>query len=1032
MQVRLTLLMLTLQLLLVASPITGHAQDQQTVALLQRALSLSQQARESYNKGEYLQSIRIGKEALALIEQVVGPKHPAAATALNNLAEAFRKVGNYAEAQRLHERALKIRVQAFGPTHPDVAQSASNIAVVLSDMGDYGEARLFHQEALRIRERALGATHPDVANSLNNLAVVMQKLGDYSEAQLMLERALQIREQVLGPVHPSVAKSLNNLAAVLVSMGDYSRARPLLERALLIDEKASGPNHPDVATDLSNLAALLNDIGDYASAKVLHERALRIREQALGPAHPDVASSLNNLAETLIKTGDLSLVRPLHERALRIKEQALGPNHPDVAVSLSNLAFVVGAMGNRSGALQLYERALRVREQALGLNHPEVATDLNQLAGLLQDTGDYANARLSYERALRIKEEVLGPTHPEVASVLNNLGLLLWDTGEPGKASEVLERAMHAVEIHTARSLVGLSERQKLAFLRTSQDTFYNYASMPPQVVPNDTMYAAVLRRKNLVFRVLSEERAALTRAPDPKVRPLLERRESLVREMTSLTFRSEQGQRERVVALEKELEQVEAELSRTSAAFRAAQAEARAIATDVCQALPRDAVLLDYVRYSRYTPAQGNKPGRWEASYTVFILRGGRCPNVQRVELGPAVPIDAAAETFRQSLTQVRKIGDKEELLSESEILAKARALGALVLPPSVRQALPGAAMLNIAPDGPLAVVPFQLLPGENGQTYLVEAYPLVTIPSGRDLLHLMREESSERREAAGALLLVGNPDYGAAVAGPSDKKDGHRALPRAGCGLEVTAEFLPLPGTAQEVQNIVGEASNRLRGAAISRAEGKDASEPWLAQKITGQRYVHLATHGYFAGDTCTPPASTRDQRGVVVQAARLDEDLRGPVGTNPLLLSGIALAGANQRARATSGAEDGILTALEVTGLDLRGTELIVLSACETGLGVQHTGQELLGLRWAFGMAGTRSLLTSLWKVPDEPTVRLMTKFYGYLWRDAKDGRPLGKAAVLRQAQLDLMRENRARFNGDSRPIEWAAWVLSGDWQ
>ncbi len=311
----------------------------------------------------------------------------------------------------------------------------------------------------------------------------------------------------------------------------------------------------------------------------------------------------------------------------------------------------------------------------------------------------------------------------------------------------------------------------------------------------------------------------------------------------------------------------------------------------------------------------------------------------------------------------------------------------------------------------------------------FLIETHQVATIPSGRDLLRLARKDELEK--PAAGVVLVGNPDYGATVMVAQATGDSRRATVRAGCGLETGDTFSPLPGTGQEVAAIATTAARTLPQATVRRAEQQQATEAWLAEQITGQRYAHLATHGYFAGEKCAPPAGPAS-RGVKVQPVGLPDEPSGPVGTNPLLLAGIALAGANHRAQATSGADDGILTALEVTGLDLRGTELVALSACETGLGKVQTGQELLGLRWAFGMAGARSLLTSLWKVPDEPTVRLMTTFYGALWREAKDGGSLGKAAALRQAQLDLMKENRACYNGDSRPNDWAAWVLSGDWR
>ncbi len=367
----------------------------------------------------------------------------------------------------------------------------------------------------------------------------------------------------------------------------------------------------DRANQLNQQATQLYQQGRYAQAIPLAREALSIREQTLGPTHPHVATGLHNLAVLLQATGDLAGARPLQERALRIREQALGPTHPDVATSLNHLAMLLRDTGDYAGARPLYERALRIYEQTRGPTHPHVAQSLNNLAGLLKATGDSAGAKPLYERALRITEQALGSTHPTVATGLNNLAWLDWDSGNRGEAASLLQRAVRIVEQHTQRGLRGMAERQKLAFLRTTDRHVSNYLSLPSVLPP--AAYAAVLARKNLAFRVLAEERAALTRAGEPAVRDLVTRRASLVAQLTTLVHGSGGDpaiRRDKAAAVEREIEQVEAELSRQSAAFRAEQAEERAGAAEVCAALPAETVLLDFFRYARYQPAAG-RPGQ-------------------------------------------------------------------------------------------------------------------------------------------------------------------------------------------------------------------------------------------------------------------------------------------------------------------------------------------------------------------------------------------------------------------------------------
>ena len=413
------------------------------------------------------------ERALAILEEALGPNHPATATSLNNLALYLEKTGDPADraaARPLHERALAIREEALGPNHPDTAISLDNLASYLVQTGDPADkaaARSIYERALAIREEALGLNHPDTAISRNNLASYLANTGDPADraaARPLFERALTIREEALGPNHPDTAISLNNLARYLKENGDpadLAAARSLYERALAIQEEALGPNHPHTATSLNNLALYLENTGDpadRAAARSLYERSLAIQEEALGPSHPHTATSLNNLALYLKETGDpadLAAARPLFERALAIKEETLGPNHPATAISIDNLASYLvqtGDPADRAAARPLYERALAIREEALGPNHPDTANSLNNLALYLENTGDPADkaaARPLYERALAIREEALGPNHPHTAIGLDNLAGYLQETGDPADraaARPLFERALAILE----------------------------------------------------------------------------------------------------------------------------------------------------------------------------------------------------------------------------------------------------------------------------------------------------------------------------------------------------------------------------------------------------------------------------------------------------------------------------------------------------------------------------------------------------------------------------------------------------------
>jgi CHAT domain-containing protein len=284
------------------------------------------------------------------------------------------------------------------------------------------------------------------------------------------------------------------------------------------------------------------------------------------------------------------------------------------------------------------------------------------------------------------------------------------------------------------------------------------------------------------------------------------------------------------------------------------------------------------------------------------------------------------------------------------------------------------------IAPDGVLCGLPFAALPGRKDGTYLVEEFTIGYVTSGRHLLELNADKDRTRGQG---LLAVGGLDYGPVPAKPSDK-----------AALAPLA-FEPLPGTRLEA-----EAITRLYRAAFDKAQpprrfaGPDADAARLKKELppgakAGPRYLHLATHGFFEAP---PPALQARSKEPSAAQERQDRLL----GRNPLLSSGLVLAGANQSY------EKGILTAEEVSSMDLRGVDLAVLSACETGLGRVDYGEGVLGLQRGFQRAGARALAVSLWNVNDAATSVLMEEFYTNLWV-----KKLPKLKALQQAQVAVLR-------------------------
>ena len=367
-------------------------------------------------------------------------------------------------------------------------------------------------------------------------------------------------------------------------------------------------------------------------------------------------------------------------------------------------------------------------------------------------------------------------------------------------------------------------------------------------------------------------------------------------------------------------LEALEADLSRASAAFRQVQKEAAAGPREICAALPANVALIDLFWYVRYMPpaSPGTRP-TWTPHYTAHVLREDNCSEPVRVDLGPAAPVDEDVRKFREALSREAYDPAARELRARFRRALSAR-LKAKLFPPEIQAAIAGKPRLFISPDGALALLPFALLPGDNGSEFLIETRTISYVASGRDLLRPSATPSPTQT----GLLALGAPAFDRAQA-----QVAQAGGTRAGCGT-LEDPFAPLPGTGAEVRAITGvyQQVNPTRGATV--LEGTHATKAAFLNLAPKASVLHLATHAYFAGDDCTPA-------GLVPEQRRAGGEPPAFLGHNPLLLAGIALAGANEREKA-----DGILTALEVTALDLRATDLVVLSACDTGLGTPARGQ------------------------------------------------------------------------------------------
>jgi CHAT domain-containing protein/Tfp pilus assembly protein PilF len=928
---------------------------------------------------------------------------------LNTEHVILYSAGKYDEARPLVERILEISERVLGPEHPTVARALYNLALLYYNKGDYARAELHHQRALTIREKSLEPEHPDVAASLNNLALLYSERGSYAKAEQLYGHALTIWDKSLGPEHPHVAAALGNLANVYSKRGDYAKAELLSLRALNIWEKVLGPEHLDFAASLSDLATIYAERGDYAKAESLFQRALIIGEKAVGLEHRYVNDALINLAILYKQVGNYAKAEQLYKRALAIKQKVMGLEHPNVARNLTNFAALYQAKGDYTKAGQLLQQALTIQEKVLGPQHPDIASTLNNLAILYKNRGDYGKAEPLYQRTLAIEEEARGPEHPVVAESLHNLAVLYAAKGDITQAITFSLCANDLAERNFALILTLGSERQKLLYLdKFSKQTDFTLW-LHNQVASNDSealnlAFTTLLRRKGRGLDVMTDTIVTLRSHATPEDQALFDKLADARSQLAALTLKGPDRAKPdtysaQLKQFEDAVEKLEGKLSSRSAEFR--KQTLPVTLTAVQAALPTGSTLIEFAIYS---PLDPKTQKRSSPRYLAYLLPAQGQP--KWVDLGEAATIDRAVDAWRKALRDPNR----------TDIKRLARALDEKVMRPvrSLLNQMPGdTRRLLIAPDGSLNLIPFAALVDERNR-YLVERYSTNYLTSGRDLLRLQTSEPSKS-----APLVLANPLFGTGETGdaPLDQNSGNSPAADS-VGNQAPARndprevfFQALPGTRREalaIKALLPEASLLLR---------EDATEAALKQ-AHAPSILHIATHGFFLDDQEAPPPETRglstdntlrisDPR-LIKWAAKIE---------NPLLRSGLALAGVNKH---QGGDDDGLLTAMEAASLDLWGTKLVVLSACDTGIGKVKNGEGVYGLRRALVLAGSESQVISLWPVSDRETRGLMAGYYRRLQKGE------GRGEALRQIQLEMLKGAKLRH-----PYYWASFIQAGEW-
>jgi len=987
-------------------------------------------------------------EALPLFEtvysfnkEVLGEKHPSTLTSLNNLAGIYRNLGRLDEVLPLAEKSHRLTKEVLGDKHPDTLRSLNNLAFIYQKIGRLDEALSLFKTGYSLKKKVLGEKHPSTLTSLNNLAGIYRDLGRLDDVLPLAEKSYRLTKEVLDDKHPDTLTRLNNLALIYKNLGLLDKALPLLEKSYHLTKAVLGEKHPDTLTNLNGLALIYHELGRLDEALPLFEKNYHLTKEVLrDEKHPTNVSNLNKIALCYQDLGRLDKALPLLEKAYRLSVEVLGEKHPETLTSLNNLVVIYQDLGRLDEyVLTLSEKSYHLSLLELGEKHPETLTSLGNLALFYQDLGRLKEALPLSKKAYRLSVEVLGEKHPDSIISLNNLALNYHNLGRLDEALPLAEKAYRLnQEILAEKHPESLTSLMNLAMyyalkghIRKSVKHFEQYVA-GVEILRRGDLSAEnrqalfeqrVLGYFELSYLYLNQHRSfeAFRLAEMSKARTLLESLAAkLAAQQSGLTAKeqqqlqdsearlavlndliakaSEDNRLEEQIVLETEknqrvsqFNQFHRELMEKYPKYAQLSDVQIISAQQGAKSLPANAVLISYL----VAKEMGN-----ESRVLAFTLQPDGTLTAH--DLGKIPNLKTNVEDYQRQLSLLgrgRPIVRGNEFKKDRETLS--RELGKQLLGP-LSALIKEKSHWIISPDGPLALIPFETLRLE-GEEQPVIAQHHITYVQSLSVLKLLQERDKEYKalKKRGTLLAMGAPHYGKNRQGVTTRSEITlggltenpnsveiaRRLVRSGDYGRAVRQFglmrwRNLPGALAELEQLEA-LFKETQPAIYIQEQATEAQLQRLNQQgeLANYRYLVFSAHGYLSP-----------------QVSALSSIVLGQVNNPP----GI----------------DGYVTAGEWPGYDLK-SDLMVLSACETGRGEVVGGEGVMGLPYAFYVAGNKNTILTLWSISDKVTTEFVTSFFAKL--------KAGKGQL--EALTATKREFIEKGGRHSNPAYWAAFVLYG---
>ncbi|MDX2301520.1 MAG: CHAT domain-containing tetratricopeptide repeat protein [Microscillaceae bacterium] len=914
-----------------------------------------------------------------------------------------------------------------GTNSPIYFDFLNQIISIYYNAGAYLRVEPFMKEAAQIIGGALGEQHPAFATYEENLSNLYRELGSYAQSEKLLKNVLTIRKTSLGKDHKDYLIGLRNLADILYLKGDYQKAESYYSQVLPVIAKNIGENSIEYATSLNNFAELQSRLGNYPVAEDLYAKAAEIYKANMGPKHPNYATALNNQANLLASQKKYTQAEPIYLQSLAIIKESQGTEHPSYALTVNNLARLYAVQGDYAKALTLFEESLKLRRNLLGQNHPNYAQSLKNLGDLYGKMQKNQEAEQMLLESNRILKETLGENHPTFLEAQNTLAKFYIHQKNYLKAEPILKEINQKLFKQIETYFPFLSENEKEEFynnqIKYHFEEFNSYALLRQAEYPAilGDMYNNQLLTKALLLNSSNKWKRRIKNSGDLKLIRDFDKWQTEKAYLSKLYHDGDKANKDEIKALEIQLNDDEKKLSLRSELFANIQDKKIVKWQEIRDSLKKGEAAIEVIRFRKYGLEK-----------YIQVSQGGQTKQYPNYALTDTIYY--AALVITQATTDHPDLVLMDNGLDlEGKYLKNYRNKIKYKSPDDLsynyywqpfKKALKGITKVYFSPEGVFNQISLSTLKNPTNNKFLFDEIDIQLVTNTKDII-IEKEKDDLNRYA----LLFGAPNYGLESEERSKlvRSSVERGTQQSDdFGLEEETEVYALniersnvslsylPGTKIEVESIAEMLQSR--NWRLEVYTGDQALEDHLKNSFK-PNILHIATHGFFEKDPNTKSGEQFLQ--------------------NPLLRSGLMLTGAghsltkkkdtaeegddfslNDTDESQKGSlEDGILTAYEAMSLNLDNTDIVVLSACETGLGEIQNGEGVYGLQRAFKVAGARTIVMSLWNVNDQSTQLLMRSFY-------KNWLTIGnKHEAFRKAQEELRSEY-------PDPYFWGAFVIVGE--